>query len=155
MKCPFCQHTNTSVKDSRTTLNDENVRRRRACDNCHAKFSTIERPVLKELFVIKRSGFKKPFESQKIYSSVSAALRKRYANDEEIHKIVNRICMVLQSQQEKEIATRKIGDMILEELAKVDEVAYIRFASVYKDFATAKDFSQFINYIKTSKNKAT
>ncbi|MDX1924354.1 MAG: transcriptional regulator NrdR [Rickettsiaceae bacterium] len=154
MKCPFCQSINTFVKDSRISTNSENVRRRRSCVDCKAKFSTIEQPILKELYVVKRSGTKKPFERKKIYNAIQTALRKRETEDGLLEKIVNKICLTLQTQQEKEIPTRRIGDMILEELALIDEVAYIRFASVYKDFMSASDFSRFINLIKSQKKKS-
>ncbi|MDX1917212.1 MAG: transcriptional regulator NrdR [Rickettsiaceae bacterium] len=150
MKCPFCNQEDTIVKDSRACNNNENIRRRRYCGKCHAKFSTLEKPIRKELYVIKRSGAKRIFEMQKIYDSINMALRKRNASDQLVETIVNKICMSLYSSNEREIPTRKIGDMILDELARIDEVAYIRFASVYKDFMTARDFSRFINMIKVS-----
>ena len=151
MKCPFCDNRNTLVKDSRGNTSAGQVRRRRYCESCNAKFSTLEKPILKELYVIKRSGARKPFEISKIHASINTALRKRNAGDQMIETIANRIYIYLQSLNETEIPTRRIGDMILEELAEIDEVAYIRFASVYKDFMTTKDFSRFINSIKTSK----
>lgn len=148
MKCPFCDYKDTSVKDSRLAEAGKSVRRRRYCENCMARFSTYETPHLKELYVIKRSGIKKPFEKTKISSSIATAMRKRNTKDHEIEKIVNRLCGILESSTETEITTRKIGELILAELAQIDEVAYIRFASVYKDFMTVQDFSRFINMIK-------
>jgi len=151
MNCPFCNDKATSVKDSRLTSEGSVIRRRRQCENCGARFSTYETAKLKEIIVIKRSGIKKPFDRQKIYNSISTATRKRNVDDNIIENIVNNICGILESSKESEIQSRKIGDLILSELAQVDEVAYIRFASVYKDFMTAKDFSKFINMIKSKK----
>jgi len=148
MKCPFCDFKDTSVKDSRLAEAGKSVRRRRLCENCNARFSTYETPHLKELYVIKRSGVKKPFEKSKISNSIATAMRKRNTEDLQVEKIVNRICGQLESSSETEITTRKIGELILTELAQIDEVAYIRFASVYKDFMTVQDFSRFINTIK-------
>ena len=151
MKCPFCSFSDTNVKDSRIASSGSVVRRRRQCPNCNARFSTYEEAKLKEISVIKRSGIKKPFDRAKIYNSIATAMRKRDVDDKQIDEIVNNICGKLEGSSETEILTRKIGDLILEELAKVDEVAYIRFASVYKDFMSVQDFSRFINMIKKSK----
>ncbi len=148
MKCPFCYNEETVVKDSRTSGSSLSVRRRRYCSNCKVRFSTYEVPHLKELYVIKRSGIKKPFEKSKIYNSIATAMRKRNAEDKQVDRIVNHICGILESGTEVEIPTRKIGDLILTELAGIDEVAYIRFASVYKDFMNVQDFSKFINQLK-------
>lgn len=148
MKCPFCDFQNTLVKDSRTISDGITTRRRRYCQNCKVRFSTYETPKLKEIQVVKRSGLKKPFDRTKIYNSISTATRKRNIDNEQIEKMVNNICGQLESSNDKEILSRKIGDLILSELAVIDEVAYIRFASVYKDFMTARDFSKFINMIK-------
>jgi len=148
MKCPFCLHKETIVKDSRASTETISVRRRRYCQKCNVRFTTYEIPHLKELFVIKRSGVKKPFEKNKIYNSVATAMRKRNTEDKQIDKIVNQICGTLESGTDLEIPTRKIGDLILSELAEIDEVAYIRFASVYKDFMNVQDFAKFINQVK-------
>lgn len=148
MKCPFCYFENTFVKDSRNSSDGQTVRRRRECESCGIRFSTYETAKLKDIFVIKRSGMKKPFDRNKIYNSISAATRKRNVDDQRLEKMVNNICANVESSSDSDIQTRQIGDLILEELAKIDEVAYIRFASVYKDFMTAKDFSKFINMIR-------
>lgn len=148
MRCPFCHSDNTSVRDSREASSGASVRRRRECTKCHARFSTIESPIIKELVVIKRSGAKRPFDRSKIANSISTAMRKRSIDEKQVELIVDRICMQLHTGLDTEIATRKIGDLILSELATIDEVAYIRFASVYKDFMTTQDFSRFINFIK-------
>lgn len=148
MKCPFCSFENTSVKDSRSSNDGSTIRRRRQCSSCNARFSTYENAKLTELFVIKRTGVKKPFDKNKIYNAISTATRKRNVDEQLIEKMVNNIYTHLESNNETEIPTRQIGDLILAELANIDEVAYIRFASVYKDFMTAKDFSRFINLIR-------
>jgi transcriptional repressor NrdR len=148
MRCPFCNHPETFVKDSRESSAGSNVRRRRECKNCNARFSTQETAILKELIIIKRSGAKRLFDKNKIYASISTAMRKRALNDKQIEDIVDKICIQLYSMPDNEIPTRKIGDLILSELRQIDEVAYIRFASVYKDFMTTQDFSKFINFIK-------
>lgn len=145
MKCPYCKHNDTIVKDSRTTSDKDGIKRRRQCTNCKTRFSSIEMPISKNLVVIKRSGAKKPFDQSKIYNSILTALRKRNVDRKIIDKIVEDICVELYSSNEKEIQTIKIGNMILSDLKKIDEVAYIRFASVYKDFNSMQDFSRFIN----------
>lgn len=152
MFCPFCNNSDTIVKDSRISSDGKSVRRRRMCENCNARFSTFEKPHVREIYVIKRSGVKKLFDRQKIHDSIATAMRKRNNSDVIIEQIVNKICAVIQNSKNDEIPTRQIGDMILNELAQIDEVAYIRFASVYKDFLTAKDFTRFINFSQKIKN---
>ncbi|MDX2050522.1 MAG: transcriptional regulator NrdR [Rickettsiaceae bacterium] len=151
MRCPFCNSLNTSVKDSRQIHKHNIIKRRRYCEVCHSKFSTTEQPILREIYVIKRSGAKKPFDRAKIYTSIKTALRKRNTDDAKIETMVDQICIALQKSNEIYINTRKIGDLILQSLADVDEVAYIRFASVYKDFMSAQDFSQFIDALNRKK----
>lgn len=150
MHCPFCQKSDTYVKDSRDTDNGTVVRRRRYCKNCKGKFTTFERIQLKELFVIKRSGVKKPFNRDKVQNSITTALRKRNVSEDKVSEITSRIVLELESSNNHEIPTRKIGELIMQELAKVDHVAYIRFASVYKDFTSAGDFAKFVSQIKNS-----
>lgn len=145
MKCPFCKSTETQVRDSRLAEEGNVVRRRRFCEKCSAKFSTYEKAKLKEIFVVKRSGVRKPFDKSKIHSSIATAMRKRKNDEQQVENIVSIICANLENIRGNDIPTRKIGDMILQELAKYDEVAYIRFASVYKDFMSAQDFAKFIN----------
>ena len=149
MKCPFCFSEDTQVKDSRNSSDNNLVRRRRVCTKCNSRFTTIERVQLKELLVIKRSGIKKPFDREKIYKSVAAAVRKRNISGEMINDFTDGIVFDLENSHTKEISTKKIGEMIMLKLAKIDEVAYIRFASVYKDFTCARDFATFINKLKT------
>lgn len=148
MKCPFCEAKNTSVKDSRETDESRVIRRRRHCGKCNGRFTTFERIQFRELVVIKRTGSKRPFDRTKILKSIATALRKRNFTDEDIEKLSDRIVLELESSTTKEIKSRAIGKLIMQELAKIDPVAYIRFASVYKDFSNAQDFAKFISKIK-------
>lgn len=150
MKCPFCHTTQTVVKDSRETDEGKVIRRRRSCLNCKGRFTTFERLQLRELIIIKRSGVKRPFDRAKIVKSIATAVRKRNFTQEEIEKIANRITLEIESSSSKEVQSHMIGKLIMQELAKIDPVAYIRFASVYKDFSTAQDFAKFIGKIKES-----
>lgn len=124
------------------------IRRRRYCKLCSGRFTTFERIQLRELLVIKRSGIKKPFDRNKIEQSIATALRKRKLSGTQITALANKIVLELESSNLHEIPTRKIGEIILSELAQIDQVAYIRFASVYKDFSSARDFAIFIGKIK-------
>ena len=148
MKCPFCHLSDTFVKDSRDTDDGNIVRRRRHCSNCSGKFTTFECIQLRELLVVKRSGAKKPFDRNKIEQSIKTALRKRNVSNDQVMNIINKIVLHLESSNIREIPTRKIGEIILDELAQIDQVAYIRFASVYKDFSSARDFAVFVGKIK-------
>jgi len=148
MKCPFCNSENTQVKDSRTTNNHTLVRRRRYCISCQNKFSTVERIYFKELYVIKKSGIRKPFDRNKIRQSIQTATRKRNIPINELDKIINDTINQIESSNLKEISSRKIGEMLMQELLKLDLVSYVRFASVYKDFSTPEDFISFIKSIK-------
>ena len=154
MKCPFCEAKNTSVKDSRETDESRVIRRRRHCGKCNGRFTTFERIQFRELVVIKRTGIKRPFDRTKILKSIATALRKRHFTDEDIEKLSDRIVLELESSTTKEIKSKAIGKLIMQELAKIDPVAYIRFASVYKDFSNAQDFAKFISKIKNSKKTA-
>jgi len=148
MKCPFCQSSQTSVKDSRDTSDGNVTRRRRHCDKCKGRFTTFERVQIRELVVVKRSGSKRPFDASKVLKSITTALRKRNVSNDKIEEITEKIVLALESGTNREIPTRKIGKLIMHELGKIDPVAYIRFASVYNDFSTAQDFARFINKIK-------
>lgn len=145
MICPFCSDPETHVKDSRATDTGKVVRRRRYCTKCGGKFTTFERLQMRELVVVKRSGAKRPFDRTKVEKSITTALRKRSFSDKQIEEITDKIILALESSNTREIPTRKIGNLIMQELAKIDLVAYIRFASVYKDFSTIEDFAKFIN----------
>jgi transcriptional repressor NrdR len=148
MKCPFCQSEDISVKDSRDTHDGKVIRRRRQCGKCKGRFTTFERIQTRELTVIKRTGVKRPFDRNKILQSITTALRKRNVTDEEIENLTDKIVVEIESSTSREINSRAIGKLIMQKLAKIDPVAYIRFASVYKDFSTAQDFAKFISKIK-------
>ena len=148
MKCPFCQSEDVSVKDSRDTHEGKVIRRRRHCANCNGRFTTFERIQIRELIVIKRTGAKRPFDRIKILHSIATAIRKRNFTDEDVEKLTDKIVVELESSSSREINSRMIGQLIMKKLSKIDPVAYIRFASVYKDFATAQDFAKFISKIK-------
>jgi transcriptional repressor NrdR len=150
MHCPFCFKPDTFVKDSRDSDGGSIIRRRRHCNNCGGRFTTFERIQLRELIVIKRSGTKKPFDRNKIEISIATALRKRNVSQEVISGIANRIALELESSSIREVSTKKIGELIMQELSNIDHVAYIRFASVYKDFSSAQDFAKFVSNIKSS-----
>lgn len=145
MKCPFCATMETQVKDSRPSDDNSSIRRRRYCNDCGARFTTFERLHLREFSVLKRSGGKKPFDRKKLLNSIHIATRKRSVSDEEIDSMVARITSKLEKMGESEIPSETIGEMVMDELKKADEVAYIRFASVYRDFKEAKDFEEFMN----------
>lgn len=144
MRCPFCGHGDTQVKDSRPTEDNAAIRRRRFCPACGSRFTTFERVQLRELTVLKSGGDKVPFDREKLTKSLSIALRKRPVEEGRIERIVNSIQRRLETLGENEIPTKIIGKMVMEHLADLDQVAYVRFASVYKDFHEAKDFEKFV-----------
>jgi transcriptional repressor NrdR len=144
MRCPFCGHNDTQVKDSRPTEDNAAIRRRRFCPNCGARFTTFERVQLRELTVIKRTGQREPFDRDKLVRSMMIALRKRPVEPERIEQVVNSIVRRLESMGETEIKAEVIGSLIMEALHSLDKVAYVRFASVYRNFREAKDFENFI-----------
>ncbi len=148
MRCPFCLKSETFVKDSRDTDDSKATRRRRQCSSCGGKFTTFERVQLRQLFVVKRSGAKKPFDPTKIHQSIQTALRKRGKDNKIVNETSEKIILEIESGTSNQITSRKIGNMIMDMLAKIDQVAYIRFASVYKDFTNAQDFAKFINKIR-------
>ncbi|MCE3006477.1 MAG: transcriptional regulator NrdR [Alphaproteobacteria bacterium] len=144
MHCPFCNHEDTQVKDSRPTEDGSSIRRRRFCPACNSRFTTFERVQLRELTVVKSDGEKRIFDRDKIARSMAIALRKRPVNPEAVEMAVNRMVQKLESEGENEIATSRIGQLVMAELKKLDEVAYVRYASVYRDFREAKDFESFV-----------
>lgn len=148
MICPYCHNSETIVKDSRETEGGKVVRRRRNCTNCNRRFTTFERSQIKKLVVIKKSGIRKLFDRNKIFKSIATAVRKRNVNDSEIEKIIDKIVAEIEASSSCEINSKKIGKLIMLELAKIDHVAYIRFASVYDDFTNLNDFANFIKKIK-------
>ena len=144
MRCPFCGSDNTAVKDSRPAEDNTAVRRRRGCDNCGARFTTFERVQLREIVVVKRDGKRVPFQREKLARVIGIALRKRPVSDEQIEQIVSGIARKLESSGETEIASQDIGELAMESLRGVDPVGYVRYASVYRDFAAPSDFAAFI-----------
>ena len=144
MRCPFCGHDDTQVKDSRPTEDNTSIRRRRACSNCGGRFTTFERIQMRELTVIKRNGQRVRFERDKLVRSMAVALRKRPVEPDRVDRVINGIVRRLESLGEQELPSSVVGEMIMEALAGLDSVAYVRFASVYKNFREAKDFEEFI-----------
>ena len=148
MRCPFCGKDDTQVKDSRASEDGATIRRRRLCTSCGSRFTTFERIQLRDLIVAKSNGQKETFDRDKMYRSLSLALRKRNIETEKIEKIVNAIVRKLENTGEGEIKTALIGQYIMEALANLDQVAYVRFASVYKNFREVKDFEDFLGNLE-------
>jgi len=147
MRCPFCGADDTQVKDSRPTDDRSAIRRRRFCPNCAARFTTFERVQLRELTVIKKNGQREAFDRDKLAKSVYTALRKRPVESEKVERVINSLVRQLESAGETEIPTDYIGGLVMEALATLDQVAYVRFASVYRNFREAKDFEKFVGGI--------
>ena len=147
MRCPFCGYEDSSVKDSRPVEDGAAIRRRRSCPGCGARFSTIERVQLRELVVAKKDGRRVPFDREKLARSIRIATRKRGIDEERIDRIVAGIIRQLEASGETEIPSTRIGELTMESLADVDPVAYVRFASVYRDFAGPEDFQTFIGQL--------
>ena len=152
MRCPFCGHDDTQVKDSRPTEDNAAIRRRRYCSACGSRFTTFERVQLRELSVVKSTGEKAPFDRDKLSRSLNIALRKRPVNEDRIERIVNSIQRKLETLGESEIPTKVVGEMVMDYLSDLDKVAYVRFASVYRNFHEAKDFEEFIEQIGDNEN---
>lgn len=148
MRCPFCLKEDTQVKDSRPSDDGVITKRRRLCNNCGSRFTTIERVQMREIYVVKKSGQIRPFNRQKLTDSILHAVRKRPVSTEQVEIVVNQITKNIEGSGENEINTDIIGQYIMESLAKIDTVSYIRFASVYKQFREAKDFEDFIGEIE-------
>ncbi len=144
MRCPFCGHDDTQVKDSRPTEDGSAIRRRRACAGCAQRFSTVERVQLREIMVVKTDGRRVLFDRDKLARSVRIALRKRPVDDEQIERIVNGIVRKLEASGEADVASATIGEIVMDTLREVDAVAYVRFASVYRNFREAKDFGALL-----------
>jgi len=143
LRCPFCGHEDSQVKDSRPTDDGAAIRRRRQCEGCAARFTTFERIQLRELYVLKSEEKREPFDREKLLRSVSIAARKRPIDPVRLEKLVSGIQRQLETQGENEVPAKRIGEMVMEGLKGLDSVAYIRFASVYKDFREARDFEEF------------
>ena len=144
MRCPFCQNEDTQVKDSRPSEDKAAIRRRRYCPACGARFTTFERVQLRELTIVKKSGRKVPFERDKLERSLDIALRKRPVDSEQVERMVNGIVRRLESMGESEINSEQVGRLIMEGLESLDQVAYVRYASVYRNFREASDFEKFL-----------
>ena len=148
MRCPFCSNQDSQVKDSRPTEDNTAIRRRRICDQCGSRFTTFERIQLRDLIVIKSNEQKESFDRDKMYRSLALALRKRNISQETIEKIINAIVRKLENSGDTEIKTDIIGQYIMDALANLDQVAYVRFASVYKNFREVKDFEDFLGNLE-------
>ena len=148
MRCPFCGADETQVKDSRPTEESAAIRRRRACLNCGARFTTFERVQLRELMVLKQSGKREPLDRDKLVRSMNVALRKRPVDPERLEHVINSIIRRLESSGETEVASDRIGELVMDALASLDSVAYVRFASVYRNFREARDFEDFVGSLR-------
>ena len=144
MRCPFCTNDDTQVKDSRPTVDNTAIRRRRYCPGCGARFTTFERIQLRELTVLKKSGARIPFDRNKLERSIQIATRKRNVDPARVDRMINSIVRQLESSGESEISSKSIGESVMQALANLDPVAYVRFASVYRNFREARDFEDFI-----------
>jgi transcriptional repressor NrdR len=147
MRCPYCGSLDTQVKDSRPTDDSSSIRRRRICPDCGGRFTTFERVQLRELLVVKKDGRRLPFDRDKLARSIRIATRKRGIDDEQIERIITGIVRRIETSGEVEVPSTRIGELAMESLGQLDEVAYVRFASVYRDFATVRDFEEFIRQL--------
>ena len=148
MRCPYCSEAESQVKDSRPAEDDAAIRRRRQCEECGARFTTFERVQLRDLTVIKKTGEKQPFERDKLVRSISIACRKRGVDSDRIDRLVSSIQRQLETSGEAEASSKRIGELVMEGLKALDSVAYIRFASVYRDFSEARDFEEFAGSVE-------
>lgn len=144
MRCPFCGHAESQVKDSRPSEDGAAIRRRRLCPECGGRFTTFERVQLRELTILKRSGRRTPFDREKLVRSVSIAMRKRPVDPERVEQMVNSIVRQLESMGETELGSHVVGELVMKHLKSLDDVAYVRYASVYRDFRETKDFARFL-----------
>ena len=154
MRCPFCGHDDSQVKDSRPSEDNSAIRRRRHCPECGGRFTTFERVQLRELVVVKKNGQRAPFDRDKLLRSIMIAVRKRPIGEERVERIVNSITRRLESSGESEIPSSQIGQLVMEALASLDPVAYVRFASVYKNFRETRDFEQFLETLSPQEREA-
>jgi transcriptional repressor NrdR len=144
MRCPFCGHDDTQVKDSRPTEDNSAIRRRRSCPACGSRFTTFERVQIRDLVVVKKDGVRVPFDREKLVKSLRIALRKRPVDEDQIERIVNGIHRRLESMGENEVPSKYVGELVMDVLMDLDKVAYVRYASVYRNFREAKDFEDFL-----------
>ena len=152
MRCPFCAADNTQVKDSRSTEDGAAIRRRRVCTVCGGRFTTFERVQLRELIVVKRSGKREPFDRAKLERAVAIATRKRGLDEARIDRMISGIVRQLESSGESEVSAADIGENVMEALRTLDDVAYVRFASVYRNFSEARDFEAFVSDLAETVN---
>jgi transcriptional repressor NrdR len=145
MRCPFCGNAESQVKDSRPSENGDAIRRRRHCPACGGRFTTFERVQLRELTILKRSGRRTPFDREKLVRSISVAIRKRPIDPERVERMVNAIVRQLEQLGETEIGSSVVGELVMKALKSLDEVAYVRYASVYRDFRQTGDFAEFLS----------
>ncbi len=148
MRCPFCANDNSQVKDSRPTEDNTAIRRRRQCEGCGARFTTFERVQLREITVVKSGDKREPFDRSKIEQSVALACRKRGIAQERLDQLVSGIQRQVETLGDAEVGAKQIGEMVMDGLRQLDSVAYIRFASVYRDFSEAKDFEDFASTVQ-------
>jgi len=144
MRCPFCGHDDTNVRDSRPAEDNASIRRRRYCPGCDARFTTFERVQLRELVVVKSDSLRETFDREKLLRSMRIALRKRPVDADRLERVVNSMVRQLESLGESDIPSKVLGEMVMSHLSALDQVAYVRYASVYKDFRAAADFNQFV-----------
>ncbi len=147
MRCPFCGHDESQVKDSRPTEDGAAIRRRRFCAACGSRWTTFERVQIRDLMVLKSEGKKELFERDKLTRSIRIAVRKRPVDEEQVERIVTSIQRRLETMGESEIPSSHVGELVMEALASIDQVAYVRFASVYRNFREAKDFEEFVGQL--------
>jgi transcriptional repressor NrdR len=150
MRCPYCGALDTQVKDSRPTDDASSIRRRRICSDCGGRFTTFERVQLRDLVVIKKNGRRAPFDRDKLFRSVEVALRKRAVSAERVERMINGIVRQLESQGDADIPTQRIGELVMEGLKGLDDVAYVRFASVYRNFREARDFNTIVGELEAA-----
>ncbi|WP_086618474.1 transcriptional regulator NrdR [Erythrobacter tepidarius] len=148
MRCPFCAHDDTQVKDSRPTEDGTSIRRRRQCSSCGARFTTFERVQLREVVVIKSGNRREPFDRHKLEQSIALASRKRGIDQERLDQLISGIQRQVETSGEAEVPSSHIGELVMEGLRQIDSVAYIRFASVYRDFSEARDFEEFASTVQ-------
>lgn len=153
MRCPFCAHDDSQVKDSRPTEDSTSIRRRRQCSKCGARFTTFERVQLREVTVVKSGDRRQPFDRGKLEQSIALACRKRDVAQEQIDQLVSGIQRQVETAGEAEIPSQRIGELVMDGLRQLDSVAYIRFASVYRDFSEARDFEEFASTVQEAANE--
>jgi transcriptional repressor NrdR len=153
MRCPYCGSSETQVKDSRPAEDSSSIRRRRVCPDCGGRFTTFERVQLRELVVVKKSGRRVPFDRDKLMRSLEVALRKRPVDQERVERMVNGVVRQLESSGDSEIESARIGELVIQGLKSLDDVAYVRFASVYRDFRDVNDFHTLIDELSHSESE--